>query len=79
MGCCNLKRELTDFQLSIQSGNIRQTNEFNEVCLDSMPKNDDFDKKLNTTVGSTGTYHCVTQRKDIEAAFLMPTIRRNPN
>lgn len=77
MGCCSIKRENTDFQMSNYSFSMKHTNEFNEVCLDSLPKGEDNDKKLNTTNCSAASANCLTSRKDLESAFLMPTVKRS--
>ncbi|OMJ65774.1 hypothetical protein SteCoe_37638 [Stentor coeruleus] len=77
MGCCSsIKSENTEFQISMYSFSMKHTNEFNEVCLDSLPKGDDTDKKLNTTFSSAGSANYLTSRKDLESAFLMPTVGR---
>ncbi|OMJ88976.1 hypothetical protein SteCoe_8988 [Stentor coeruleus] len=77
MGCCSIKRENTNFQMSMNSFSMKHTNEFNEVCLDSLPKGDDNDKKLNTTFSSVASVNCLTSRKDLESAFLMPAVNRS--
>lgn len=76
MGCCNSNRENTDFQMSMHTFSIKNTSEFSEVCLDSLPKGEDHDKKLNTTFGSSISTNCLTNRRDIENAFLMPAVHR---
>jgi hypothetical protein len=40
MGCCNLKIENTGMQANSSSLSIGKNSEFNEVCLDSLPKSE---------------------------------------
>lgn len=79
MGCCNIKRENTELQISIHTFSMKHTSEFNEVCLDSQPKGEDLEKKLNSTYGSTTSVLCLTTRKDLESAFLVPVLNRSRN
>lgn len=73
MGCCNLKIENTGMQANSSSLSIGKNSEFNEVCLDSLPKSENTEKKLCSTYGSTSASY---NRKDIEIAFLSPAVHR---
>ncbi|OMJ73105.1 hypothetical protein SteCoe_28277 [Stentor coeruleus] len=79
MGCCNIKRDHTELQMSIHTFSMKHTSEFNEICLDSQPKGEDIEKKLNSTYGSTTSILSFTNRKDLESAFLIPVVNRSRN
>ena len=79
MGCCHSNGENPDLQLSIPTVYIKLNSEFNEIRLDSLPTNEKHEKKLNSTYCSAATSLNNTQRKDIEAAFLVPSVHRQCN